>query len=233
MTNRSVSSILLPLLNHDGALIMAQPLTPNPDASSTERILSAAETLFAEQGFDAVSMNAIAALAGVSKANIFHHFSSKETLYLTVLQSVCKESAARLDQLESGEGSFIERLHAFAQHHLQSLLQHDQVARLILRDIMEKRANHSLELAEQVFGRHFGRLVDIVHRGQERGELRQDIDPAAVAVMLIAINLYFFQARDILRYLPGIDFAEDPLRYHNKTMQILRLGLLPQHRETP
>lgn len=200
----------------------------HPDGSSTERILAAAEALFAEQGYDAVSMNAIAARAGVSKANIFHHFSSKNALYLAVLQAACRESCERLEHFESGEGSFVERLGAFAQNHLQSILGHAHIARLVLRDMMEKGPDYHRELAEQVFGRNFSKLVEIIRDGQQRGELRADIDPAAVAVMLIAANVYFFQARETLRHLGDIDFAEDPLHYSKKTMQVLLHGLLPQ-----
>ena len=199
----------------------------NADPSSTERILAAAETLFAEQGFDAVSMNAIAAKAGVSKANIFHHFSSKGALYLAVLQAACTESCERLEHLESGEGNFVDRLCAYAQNHLQALMSHGQVARLILRDMMERGPEHSRTLVEQVFGRNFSKLVEIIRGGQARAELRADIDPAAVAVMLIAINIYFFQARAALRHLTDVDFADDPLRYNQKTMQVLLSGLLP------
>ncbi|MCP4048031.1 MAG: helix-turn-helix transcriptional regulator [Gammaproteobacteria bacterium] len=44
-------------------------------------ILEAAECLFADRGFDAVSMSAIAKLANTSKSNIYHHFKNKNELY--------------------------------------------------------------------------------------------------------------------------------------------------------
>lgn len=200
------------------------------DTSSSARILAAAEALFAEQGYDAVSMNAIALKAGVSKANIFHHFSSKHALYLSVLQAACDESCAQLDHLESGDGSFVERLVEFARNHLQSILSHAQIARLVLRDLMEKGPEHSRELAERVYGRNFSKLVEIIRGGQARGELREDIAPAAVAVMLISANVYFFMARDTLRHFADVDFADDAQRYSQTTMQVLLNGLLP-HRE--
>jgi len=199
----------------------------NIDASSSARILAAAEALFAQHGYDAVSMSAIAVRAGVSKANIFHHFSSKNTLYLAVLQAACKESCERLDQLEGGAGSFVERLCAFAQNHLEAMLGHAHVARLVLRDMLDKGPEHHRTLAEQVFGKNFSKLVEIIRHGQAREELRKDIDPAAVAVMLIAANIYFFQARETLRHLPGIGFADDPMSYNRKMMQVMLNGLLP------
>lgn len=203
-----------------------------PDINSVTRILSAAETLFAEQGFNAVSMNTIAAKAGVSKANIFHHFNSKNELYLAVFGAACAESHTRLQALESSEGSFIDRLTHFAGGHLQAILEHSNMARLILRDLLENGEERGKELAEKVLGPNFAKLVEIIRQGQMRGELRADVDPAMVAVMLIAANVYFFEARAMLRHLPDIDFADDPQRYSNKMLSLLLGGVLPKTQET-
>ena len=45
-------------------------------------ILDAAVRLFSRHGYDGVSMRSVAREAGVSKSNIYHHFESKEALYL-------------------------------------------------------------------------------------------------------------------------------------------------------
>jgi TetR/AcrR family transcriptional regulator len=203
----------------------------NSDPSSVDRILAAAEALFAEQGFDAVSMSAIAERAEVSKANIFHHFSSKNALYLAVFGSACKESRVRLEMLETREGNFVERLAHFSSGHLQAILEHSNMARLVLRDLLEHGADRGKELAEQVFGPNFAKLVEIIRSGQARGELRTDVDPAMVAVMLIAANVYFFEARDMLRYFPGVDFADDPQRYSAGMLQLMLHGILPNPTE--
>lgn len=203
----------------------------NTDLSSVERILAAAEALFAEQGFDAVSMSAIAKRAEVSKANIFHHFSSKNALYLAVFGSACKESRARLEILETREGNFVERLAHFASGHLQAILEHSNMARLVLRDLLENGADKGKELAQQVFGPNFAKLVEIIRGGQTRGELRTDVDPAMVAVMLIAANVYFFEARDMLRHFPDVDFADDPEHYSAKMLQLMLHGILPAPEE--
>jgi TetR/AcrR family transcriptional regulator len=192
--------------------------------------LRAAEALFAEQGFDAVSMSAIAARAKVSKANVFHHFSTKNALYLAVLREAGKESRGRLEQLESSSSSFVERLSHYATTHLDSILAHSHLARLVLRDLLTGGPDRGKDLAEQVLGRNFAKLVDIIRQGQARRELRDDVDPAMVAVMLIAANVYFFEARDVLRHLPDVDFADDPQRYSSKMLQLMLHGIIPQEK---
>ncbi|MHB8850409.1 MAG: helix-turn-helix domain-containing protein, partial [Acidithiobacillus ferriphilus] len=52
------------------------------EGEGRQRILAAAEKLFSDKAFDAVSMNAIALQAGISKANIYHYFPNKDALYI-------------------------------------------------------------------------------------------------------------------------------------------------------
>lgn len=64
------------------------------DAQSTrEAILSAAETLFAERGFDGTSMDAIASQAGYNKSLLFQYFGDKLGLYSQILKHSDREMA--------------------------------------------------------------------------------------------------------------------------------------------
>ncbi|MET8232494.1 TetR family transcriptional regulator [Micromonospora sp. NPDC005298] len=55
----------------------------NPD--TRESILDAARTTFAERGFDAASIRAIAGTAGVDPALVHHYFGSKDQLFLAAM----------------------------------------------------------------------------------------------------------------------------------------------------
>lgn len=52
------------------------------------QILSAAERVFAEAGFEGASMSGLAAAAGLPKANLHYYFGTKEALYTTLLDSI-------------------------------------------------------------------------------------------------------------------------------------------------
>ena len=58
-----------------------------PSEITRERILKAAERLFAERGYDATSVRAIVAKARVNQAAINYHFAGKEGLYGEVLRT--------------------------------------------------------------------------------------------------------------------------------------------------
>jgi AcrR family transcriptional regulator len=50
-----------------------------------EQLIAVGRTLFSEKGFDAVSVEEIAATAGVSKPVVYEHFGGKEGLYAVVV----------------------------------------------------------------------------------------------------------------------------------------------------
>jgi TetR/AcrR family transcriptional regulator len=201
---------------------------PASGLDAVKRILAAAKDLFAGSGFNAVSMNAIAERAGVSKANIFHHFKSKNALYLEVLKTACNESSSQIDQLGNGTGTLVERLRKFSQAHLANILQDEKISRLIQRDLLENGPQRGKEFAEQVFGQNFASLVDILRTGQKKGELHKGIDPAMLATLLIGADVFFFQSREVLRYLPDVGFTDAPESYSTMLVEILLHGILPK-----
>jgi TetR/AcrR family transcriptional regulator len=205
----------------------------HPSAATAARILAAAEELFAEHGFDAVSMNAIAAAASVSKANVFHHFSSKKTLYLAVLRNACRDSTRYLQELFVDSGPLSQRLTNFIRKQLGSMFEHSRVTRLILRELLENGGQQGRDLAQKVFGDNFGRLVEILRAAQARGELRAGTDPAMIATLLIGTAVFFFEAQAVLRHFPDVRFGDDPDDYSRMLVDLLLHGILAPVPRTP
>ncbi|KAF1697194.1 TetR family transcriptional regulator [Pseudoxanthomonas jiangsuensis] len=80
-------------------------------------ILDAAKRLFLEQGYQGVSMDQIAAAAGVSKLTVYSHFGDKETLFAEVISAKCQEVLPDELFVRPPEGPLREQLrtigHAF------------------------------------------------------------------------------------------------------------------------
>ncbi|NPA05784.1 MAG: TetR/AcrR family transcriptional regulator [Chloroflexi bacterium] len=66
-----------------------KPMTPRQARSQAtyHRLLQAAEEAFAQSSYDAVSVAEICQRAGVSKGAFYHHFPSKQAIFLAVLQA--------------------------------------------------------------------------------------------------------------------------------------------------
>ena len=188
--------------------------------------MEAAETLFAEKGFDAVSMSAIARLANTSKPNIYHHFKNKNELYLAVMKAAVQRSSLLLDALEQAPGSFSQHLSEFSAGQLSNILSHGRSTQLILRETLSGGSQRGQEVAKHVVNEVFERLVDMIHQGQQAGEFRDEIDPALAAFIVVAANMFFFQASPIMQHIPEINFNDDASTYSRGVMDILFSGIV-------
>lgn len=206
--------------------MQASPDKEKPIQNGEKAILAAAEILFAEKGFDAVSMSAIAKLAGSSKPNIYHHFNSKHDLYLAVMHAAAQRSSALLDTLAEAPGTFRQRLSDFSAGHLDNILSHKLSTQLILREALSGGSRRGREIAKHVVGESFARLVAMVREGQKENEFRDDVDPALAAFMVVAANLFFFQAGAVMQHIPEARFTDDANAYCNGVMDILFNGVL-------
>lgn len=211
------------------ALRRKEPVPEAPRAEGGRAILAAAEELFALKGYGAVSLSAIAAKAGVCKANIFHHFRSKRALYLAVLQRARSEVGPHLQQLLARHAGLREELPRFVGWHLSSLLRQERISRLLLREVLESDPHEARELA-QAMGRNFALLVEVLRQAQQRRELRADLDAAVAAALLVAANVFFLQSRQVLRHLADGRFADDPDGYASAVADIILNGITPSAR---
>ena len=123
--------------------------TGNAPLSTKDRILDAAEVLFADLGFEATSLRTITQIAGVNLAAVNYHFQSKEALLLAVLGRRAEEVNRRrlelLDRAEAkGDATVEEILEALFRPVLES---GPNLPRLLIR----LQYLESQELFRQVF----------------------------------------------------------------------------------
>jgi len=82
-----------------------------PDRTTRERIVAAASELFYAEGIRAVSVDAVAERAGLTKRTLYYHFASKDDLIDAYLEAREQPNLARFRRwYEEGEGSVAERV---------------------------------------------------------------------------------------------------------------------------
>lgn len=95
------------------------------DRESPKRklVMDAATHLFMAQGYGAVSMDAIARAAGVSKATLYAHFASKDRLFATIIGEACQQSVSPRELLSAHPTDARGALHAFGERLLRFFLE--------------------------------------------------------------------------------------------------------------
>jgi TetR/AcrR family transcriptional regulator, mexJK operon transcriptional repressor len=95
------------------------PKTTGPgrpkDLGKRAAVLEVAKRLFTQHGFDGVSMDQIAADAGVSKLTVYSHFGDKDSLFSAAIRAKCEEQLPSTLFVADLEGDLRERLTAIAR----------------------------------------------------------------------------------------------------------------------
>ncbi len=105
--------------------------------SSRQRILEVSTKLFAQHGFDGVTMRNIAAASEITLPSIYHHFGSKEDLYKAVETEIYSNHAkSLLEQLQSNL-SAKERLRNFVQVMFEHLESNPDYLKLLQRNLVD------------------------------------------------------------------------------------------------
>jgi len=102
-----------------------------PSEVTRERILSAAERLFAERGYDGTSIRAIVAKARVNQAAVNYHFDGKDGLYREVLRAAFR-SLTENQVIHAQEANAMSReaaLQEFVRRQLWPLMARDEFSR--------------------------------------------------------------------------------------------------------
>jgi TetR/AcrR family transcriptional repressor of mexJK operon len=142
--------------------------------------------MFASQPFDLVTMEAVAAQAGVSKMTVYSHFHDKETLFETIVFATSRQMIDALSAPESNEG-LRERLIAIGTAFLQVILGSD-ICKMSHTLPGALRANR--DLADRFYAAGPGRvrsaLAAVIAVAVEREELLVD-DPDHAADDLVSL----------------------------------------------
>lgn len=163
----------------------------------TERLVAAAERLFAAQGLKKTSMEELTSPAGIAKSSFYAFFDSKEALYLEVMirraPLVGARLAAALDQ-PPGAGALAGLMRTIA-----GLLSGDPFYRRLFTHPDEMRAVRR-RMGEQQVARVdpyvIAPLVDFIRAGQRDGRIVADTDAETVLGVLQTIGLLVLHRED-------------------------------------
>ncbi len=153
------------------------------------RIIDAARTMFAAQGFD-VEMREIAARAGVAVGTLYRHFTNRDDLLRAVLAHTFADAIAHFHAaaaLPDAQAALRAFLSAAGEIHQQS--------RSLFTAMHDSRFNKLCAdqgMSKKAFGEQIiGEIAALVARGVRDGVFRADLDPEITAGALMGSMIAF------------------------------------------
>lgn len=155
--------------------------TADVAADRRRQILQAAVEVFAERGFHRTRVADIARRAGVAYGLIYHYFDSKDAVLQAVFESNWSVFLKVVRDLRADASrTALERLGAVVDLFLDALEVAPAIMQVVIQEI--SRSDRFVEEEKlEAFREGFELLAGVISDGQERGEIRRDVDPLVSA----------------------------------------------------
>ena len=177
-----------------GRLILDRKRQITLSASSTkqrtetrERILEAAETVFADNGYHDALVDEIGKRTSMSKGGLYFHFPSKEDLFFAVMDRLANKLVGRAEKAAKGADTPLEAAEAALGAVLSALSVQKRLARLLITQGYSMGNAFEAKRAE-MFDRFAGVIAKELEDAKKAGQIDELNTGLASRVWLGAVN---------------------------------------------
>ncbi|MFY9166832.1 MAG: TetR/AcrR family transcriptional regulator [Desulfomonilia bacterium] len=146
-----------------------------PICTKADRILRAAEKVFAEKGFTKAKISEIAKIAGISEASVYEYFENKEDVFLSIPRHRFQENLYELSETFHIKNP-IRKLKRFTKYYFFLMLTEEDFLKVFLFQLQLNPRFYRSKAFES-FQRYFRVVEEIIEEGKEKGCFRPDVNP--------------------------------------------------------
>lgn len=174
-----------------------------PDAR--ERILAAAESLFAVRGFEGVSTTQIAKVAGITQPLIHYHFKNKEALWKATISrlfsKLSQEFSAEVKMLPNKDDRryLVEMMRCYVSF----VARYPQYGQFIMREGVQESPRLQW-MVDEWLKPMLSQFHDIYEKGIAEGWMK-DIPFPQLIILITASASQFFSMAPLVKALYGVD----------------------------
>lgn len=162
---------------------------------SRAQLVEVALRIILDRGIDALRVDDVVREVGVTKGSLYWHFEDRQGLIkAAIAEQIRRFSAETVAELSnaitqtSNKEQYLSRLIPYIVDPFNAQLVRERWGRLAI--LVETQNDPQLkEMMHDVQSRHLEVVVELMTDAQNRGYLRDDLDPRAVAVALSVINI--------------------------------------------
>ena len=152
-----------------------------------EKILSAAQELFEERGFNGTSVRDIATKADVNVALINYHFGSKDSLIATLVEEMANASFIKLADIYKSNESPLQKLFLAIDIMVDKIVDNKKYYQMLHSELATISRPELKEQLVKSMKRNRTELKNIIEEGQEKKIFRTDVDMELTISTLIGM----------------------------------------------
>jgi TetR/AcrR family transcriptional regulator len=197
-----------------------------------QKILVAAEELFAEKGFASTSIREIASRAGVNSAMIYYYFEDKQGLYRNIIDFCSNETYRMLLRAFKGRRDPADQLKEFCIEYARAHYLNRDIVKIIHREMLADGEDMS-DFVRLYFKKSLDTVCDILERGIDTGKFRE-VDKELTAATLFGLILFIFLTESVVASLRDISSLDEStvVGITGELIDIFLSGILNRHPHT-
>lgn len=147
-------------------------------------ILEAAISLFSENGYENTSIENIAKIAGIGKGTVYGYFQTKKEIFKGFCEYELEKIHMKLVNSSNQDAPILEQMLTIYMTEFYHVTQNREFGRLYMRESIFP-SDADAQDNQDIDDKYFQLLFPILEKGQERGELRKDVE-------LLYITAHFY-----------------------------------------
>ncbi len=158
-----------------------------------EKILETSSVIFCQRNYHEVTMDEIAATAGVAKGTLYNYFASKEELYFAIIREGLTSLADTLEQEVREEQSVIGKVRRIVKRLLKFFYKHRYFFAILQKEEGQLKSKNRIGCEEKWCQIRY-LLKSVLQQGMDEGVFKQ-ITAAATADMIMGMVRSLVQRR--------------------------------------
>jgi AcrR family transcriptional regulator len=152
------------------------------------QIIDAARKVTIKYGSEHVTVKRIAKEVGISETAVYRHFKSKKDILSLLADHIEDSLLGDITRATTeGHASPLEILDSVLRSHLSAVEQRRGISFQVIAEIISLGNKKLNKKITDTLNKYISRLKDLLAEGVKAGEVREDIDPEAAAMVLFGI----------------------------------------------
>jgi AcrR family transcriptional regulator len=188
------------------------------DASTEEKILTAARKVFITNGLAGARMQEIADEAGINKAMLHYYFRSKEKLFETVLVETMQGFVPKMNSIFNSDAELEEKIKTFCAVYIDKMVENPFIPLFVMNEINKQ--------PEAFFKKLWGgkkpdvsTLVKQIEVGVKNREI-SPIHPVQLVMNIMALCVFPFVAKPMFQLVMAINDKQFRLMMEERKKEV-------------
>jgi len=158
-----------------------------PTTVRKEQIVASALHLLGDYNAKKLKVTDIAEHMGLAPSALYRHFKNRDAILSAVLENIRSKLYENLESVRQRSENAVERLRELLFLHMKLISRELGIPRIIFSDELWGQKKERRQRMYRIVTGYLAEIEDIVRQGQERGDIRRDINARVMAGMFFGI----------------------------------------------